>query len=319
MMFGRKKRPSQLEGGQAPSSIAHRGAADEDDDIIELVDIIEIPEDHEAEEDLLGLSDAALDADYPKGVPPDERDGSAIAAILEDNQAEILEDDEDLDAGPFLADQQEQPNGLGQESERLGFDRDAFAGGEFAESEDLETDETLMEEADTDRLISELMASHRDEEAEEGGVLVEEYEEEVEQAALAPEDNVILKDWDDAEVLTDVSVESEPAIAESDEGLGQLLEETFGQDLAPADEMLAMTAVEATAISVAVEHLLEEEAPVSAHQEEPDVRLMGAESELSFGAKFEAEVQDGTADAHDGTVLPGEPFTVAKDQRFLGD
>jgi hypothetical protein len=106
MMFGRKKRPSQPEGGQAPDRIAQMGAADDDDDIIELIDIIEIPEDHEAEDDLLGLSDVAMDADYPSGASLGETDDSAMAAILENDQAEIraeiLEVDTDSDTDVFL-------------------------------------------------------------------------------------------------------------------------------------------------------------------------------------------------------------------------
>jgi hypothetical protein len=320
MMFGRKKRPSQLEGGQAPDRIAQMGAADDDDDIIELIDIIEIPEDHEAEDDLLGLSDVAMDADYPSGASPGEMDDSTMAAILENEQAEIqaeiLEVDTDPDSDVFLTSLQERATAQGREFEPVPFEESAFDDAESVEGEDLETEETLLEEADTDQLISELMGSQHDEETEEGAVLVEEYEETIEQPTLGEEDHDVFKDWDTTEVLTDLAVEREPAGQESDEGLIQLLEGTFGQDLAPAAERLEMPVEEVGTTSVAVEQVLEDEAPVSAYQEEPDVDLMETAAAMPAEARLVAETQDAAADVDDATVMPHVPFTLATSSVF---
>jgi hypothetical protein len=320
MMFGRKKRPSQREGSQAPNRIAQMGAADDDDDIIELIDIIEIPEDHEAEDDLLGLSDVAMDADYPSGVSSGEMDDSAMVAILEDDQAEIraeiLEVDTDPGSDVFLTSLQERSTAQGREFEPVRFDQNAFDDAESFESEDLDPDETLLEEADTDQLISELMASQHDEETEEGAVLVEEYEEAIEQPTLGEGDHDVFKDWDTTEVLTDLAVEREPAGQESDEGLIQLSEGIFGQDMAPAAEMLEMPVEEVGTTPVAVEQVLEDEAPVSAYQDEPDVDLMETAAEMSAVARLVAETQEAAVDVDDATIVPHVPFTLATSSVF---
>ncbi|HBZ55582.1 MAG TPA: hypothetical protein DEO88_09265 [Syntrophobacteraceae bacterium] len=314
MMFGRKKRPSQSEASQAPSGIAHLGAADEDEDIIELVDIIEIPEDQETEEGLLGLADAALDDDEPTAIAPNAMDSSAIAAILEGDQAEILEDEGELTADAFLTQELGRSIDRRQDEDEAGLDGSVFDGGEFAASEVFEAEKTLMEEADTDRLIAEFMASRQEEVTEEDAVLVvEEFEEDAEEPVLAVEDHDTLKDWDDTEMLTDEAMKGEAAIAETDEGWGQLLEETFGRPEAEtAAEILEMTASEVAAVSVEIEEPSEDDALVSPHQEETDARVTEVESELSLVDGFEDHQPSPSVDTGVGTVLPEMSYSVAE-------
>ncbi len=312
MMFGRKKRPSQLEEDQPRTSIAHLGATGEDDDIIELVDIIEIPEDHEAESDLLGLTDTTFDDEYPGDMPASGMDPSEIAAILEDDQAELLEDTSASEAEAFLAEDEGQVGGRVRELGETEFNLDDLESMEFEASEDLE-DEKLIVQDDTDRLIAELMSSHRDEEGEDVGALVEEYVEDEPGFLLPRGEDVALKEWEVEQGLTDLSTSvAEPEIADSDKELDQLFDGSFNQEsISVAAENETAPAEHVTAL-VPVEQMLEQEVPTAAPDQDQDVGLTEADFEAPFAPVFGFETAEPSVSSavHEEPVLTGNIYTV---------
>jgi len=108
-------------------------------------------------------------------------------------------------------------------------------------------------------------------------------------------------------------MKGEAAIAETDEGWGQLLEETFVRPEAEAAaEILEMTASEVAAVSVEIEEPSEDDALVSPHQEETDARVTEVESELSLVDGFEDHQPSPSVDTGVGTVLPEMSYSVAE-------
>jgi hypothetical protein len=174
MMFGRKRRLSQRDEGQMPTDMAELGAAAEDDDIIELVDVIEIPEDRRGRAALHDRSEDAFGEEFAEEASAFDMTPHEVADLLEDESAEILEDEDLQEAERLFSEPGREASGLVREGAWEAVATDAFQDEEAALSKDFDMDKILRED-DSDKLIVDFMASHRPEEVEEveeGGVLV---------------------------------------------------------------------------------------------------------------------------------------------------
>jgi len=321
MVFGRKKRPSQPEGEPTPTNLADMGAAGEDDDIIELVDILEISDHQRAGTDLLGLSEAAFDDEFAEGPSTFDMTPQEVAGILEGDAAEILEDEDLPPAGYLFADQGRQATGLAREESETVGELDAFGDEESALIQDFDVDRVL-EEDDTGTLIAELMASNRHEEVEEGGVLVEEYAVEDLESPIFQQDEEPFEGGDDQEGMIDFGVpESETSELGADEEMERLFDTALAEEMAAeADAMAAAEQMPAPvpvaeAVAAAVgDHFVEEEAPVPAPQEARDVASVEAEAQAAFAPVFEPGEAAAAGAADIAAPLPGAAPIALVDQ-----
>jgi hypothetical protein len=244
MAFGRKKRPSQPEGGQAPTSPTELGVVDEDEDIIELVDIIEIPGDQRAGTDSLGLPEANYYDEYPP-VEPTSFDVSHQddAEILEDDTVEVLEDADGQADERLFADPDDESMDLTPGEPRTSAGMGDLEGEEVAIRDEFDAEE-LREEDDTDKLIAEIMASDHQVDAAEGGVVVEEYAVDDRDSPLFQQDVEPFRDGGDQDEMLDFGVlEAEPEALGAEDDLARLFEPALAEDMTTETEASADAAV----------------------------------------------------------------------------
>jgi hypothetical protein len=234
MIFGRKRRPSQQDEGHMSTDMAELGAEAEDDDIIELVDVIEIPEDRRGRAALHGHAEDAFGDEFAEEASAFDMTPHEVADLLEDESAEILEDEDLQEAERLFSEPGGEASGLAREEAWDAVATDAFRDEEVALSKDFDMDKILRED-DSDKLIADFMASHRPEdveEIEEGGVLVEEYVVEDQDMPLFRQDEQSLQ-GSSQEGLTDFGVpESEPSGLGTEEEMARLFEAALAEQMA---------------------------------------------------------------------------------------
>jgi hypothetical protein len=314
MIFGRKRRPSQRDEGQMSTDLAELGAVAEDEDIIELLDVVEIPEDRRAGAALHDQSDDDFDEEFAEEASAFDMTPHEVADLLEDDSAEILEDEEMLAAERLFSEPGREASGLVREGAWTKGVTDAFEDEEAALSKDFDMDKILRED-DSDKLIADFMASHRPgdvDEVDEGGVLVEEYAVEDQDLPLFRRDEESFQ-GSDREGLTDFGVlESEPSGLGADDDMARMFEAALAEEMAAESE--AENASDELR-DLALEKMIAAELAAEGEAETVDDHLSDLDLGKMIAAELAVEVDAETTPA----VLADEPPVAERDAGAASD
>jgi hypothetical protein len=150
MIFGRKKRPSQSDGHHLADETVSFEEDDLGDDIIDLEDVLEAPEDDVSSNDMFGESHDLLDTEFEDRLKELDAGVQRPVDFMEDKELteeELLFDDHQADAVDLM-----------EEDLRTVVELDALRGDAAAVDERYNLEE-ILQAGSTDQLIAELMAA----------------------------------------------------------------------------------------------------------------------------------------------------------------
>jgi hypothetical protein len=165
MIFGRKKRPAQSDDHRLADETVSFEEDDLGDDIIDLEDVLEAPEDHATSNEMFGESTDRFDVEFAAGLKEPDAGDQRPVEFMDDKQfteEELLFDDHQADDLNLM-----------EEDSRTVVELDAL-GGDAAAVDDRYNLQEILQAGSTDQLMAELMAAETAALSEDRDALLEE-------------------------------------------------------------------------------------------------------------------------------------------------